>query len=444
MKKVFAFIALSYFIFFFLLPPFQTPDEQAHFEVIYWTSYFQYPKLTMEPTTHIQPGESLQEPFAEVVQHTGIIPNFTAIKNSKMQKLVDYPKSEKQQFTPFAIQSYNPPIYYMIGSVFLQVARLFHTSILTQFYVTRLTSGLFYFATIFVVYKTFLFLFKKEKMANSFTLLFGLNPLLMQSGIGISSDIAVVFFSAVFFYLTAKLELSFKSVVLLGLVAGLACLSRATGLILIPGFIVYLFFQEKDKKLFLKYALLFGSIFLLIQVPWFLLNFIRYHTPVMAIPAFGAAISQGIYVSLPEAILLTVWNLRHVYMHFSGFLGWNEAFPFPPIFITYTVIFILFSSIGIFYLWRNNKNKLMITSTIFLFLLFFILDVGRKIHSHQAWETGGRDALLIYLPLLLFTIKGFSVVLKKKTEQIAIYFGYFAIWYYYFILIFVLIPRYYV
>jgi len=442
MKRGFLFILFSYLMFFFLLPPFQTPDEQGHFELIYWVSHFQYPRLTMEEKKNVAPGESLQKPFSNVIQHTQYVPNYSSIKNNPFQKELDYP--ERSKFIPLAIQSYNPPLYYIVGSFFLLLARFLRTNLLTQFYFVRFASSLFYFGTVFLGYKTFFLIFKKEKVVNSLVLFFALNPLFIQSGIGIGSDIAATFFVTLFIYIILRFKkFPSKNIVVLGLIAGLASLSRATGLILIPGFLVYLYFQIPKKILVLKLFCIFLGVFFVTQIPWYVLNIIRYQTPIMAVPAFGAHVSN-INVSIEKAIFLTLFDFRHVFMHFSGFLGWNEAYPFAFIFVPFTILFILFFILGMIYSWKENINKLMTVIVFSLFLLFFVLDVGRKIISHQGWETGGRDAMLIFFPVVLFSTKGISVFFHKNIDQVSSFLGYFAIWYYYFILVFVLVPRYYV
>src|SRR6185369_15352676 len=143
--------------------------------------------------------------------------------------------------------------------------------------------------------------------------------------------------------------------------------------------------QVKDKKNFVKLLSLFLVVFFSTQLPLYIFNFVRYHTPLVTGPAIGEFIDKGVYVSPLVAIFSSLWGFRHIFMHFSGFLGWNEAFPFPPIFIIYTVLFILFSCIGVVSAWKNNKSidRLMIISIAFLLLLFLSLDTIRKVYSHQ-------------------------------------------------------------
>lgn len=447
MKKTFFFIFFSYFIFFFLIPLFQTPDELSHFDTIYWSSYGTYPLIPPNEGNSAHPGEAQQSFYKNLVLQGNVIPDFKKIQSNSLQKQLDYTQDEKNTYAPLAGQSYNPPLYYIVAGMFLWFARLFHTNLFMQFYAVRLTSTLFYFATIFVVYKIFRYLFKKESTANSLTIFFGLNPFLIQCGIGINTDISITFFTTLFFYLAIQFKKPYTSnVILLGLTTGLAVLSRITGFILIPALTVFLYLEIKNKKKFLQLFGLYMLIFLCTQIPWSLLNYTRYNVPIIIGPPFGAFASNGVFVSLPTAIISSLWSFRHIFMHYSGFLGWNDVFPFSPIFIIYTVLFLLFFGVGTYASWRENKNsnKIMILSIGFLFLLFLFLDVGRKMYNHQGWETSGRNALLIFFPLVFFVIKGVSVVFRKNVDSIAIYFSYFAIWYYYFILIFVLLPRYYV
>ncbi|HYK08933.1 MAG TPA: glycosyltransferase family 39 protein [Candidatus Eisenbacteria bacterium] len=449
MKKTFLFIFFSYWIFFFLLPPFQAPDEQSHFDATYWIAKGIYPYVTYNVPTNQHPGERQQALFKDVILHDSIIPNFEKIKKSDVQRRRDYSISEKAQFAPIAGQAYNSPLYYFTAAGMLLLAQFLHANLLTQVYFVRFTSGLFYFGTVVAAYNICILLFKKKQIAQSFTLLFALNPLVLQSSTSISPDISPAFFAALFFFYIIKLNkniLKIQSLILLGLIVGAACLARITGIILIPGLAIYLYIQTKNVKKSIKSFLIFFLVVLSTQIPWFILNFIRYKTPVMAAPAFGAPITNGHYLSPLSAVIVSMWGFRHTFMHYSGFLGFHDVYPFSPIFIAYTILFIISFFIGIISLWKSKIPfyRLAIVIVAILFLLLFSLDISRKILSHQNWETGGKNALLIFLPMLLFSTQGIAVIVRRKIEDIAPFLGYFSIWYYYFILIFVLIPRYYV
>jgi hypothetical protein len=420
MKKTFLFIFFSYWIFFFLLPPFQAPDEQSHFDATYWIAKGIYPYVTYNVPTNPHPGERQQTLFKDVILHDGIIPNFEKIKTSDIQRRRDYPVSEKIQFTPIAGQAYNSPLYYFTAAGMLLLAQLAHASLLTQVYFVRFTSGLFYFGTAVVAYNICILLFKKKQIAQSLTLLFALNPLVLQSSTSISPDISPAFFAVLFFFYIIKLNkniLKAQNLILLGLIVGAACLARITGIILIPGLAIYLYMQTKNVRKSAQSFLIFFLIFVSTQIPWFILNFIRYNIPVMAAPAFGAPIINDHYLSPLSAVIVSVWGFRHTFMHYSGFLGFHDVYPFSAIFITYTIFFIVSFFIGIISLWKSKTPfyRLAIVVVAILFILLFSLDISRKVLSHQNWETGGKNALLIFLPM-----------------------------YYYFILIFVLLPRYYV
>lgn len=449
MKKIFLFIFFSYWIFFFLIPPFQTPDEGTHFDVVYWLSLGIFPKVPQKANLLFSPENVQFALFQQVDSFAQNIPNYPAIGKSTLQKTTAYTQSEKKRFQPLALQAYNPPLYYIVASFFLRSAQFFHTSLLSQLYIVRLTSSLFYFLTLGVTYKVFLALYKKEKVANGLILFFGLNPLLMQSGVGISPDIALIFFTAWVFLCIVSLrkeKLSLKNAIIVGLLVGMAALSKITAVILIPGFLLYLFLKKKNKKEFLLQSTVFLFTVALLLFPWLMDNYLQYHRVLMTTPVLGYLPATYKPFTVIGSVVTSIVGFRHVFLHFSGFLGWNDIFPFSFIFIPYTILFFIFFFVGLIILTKQKEvvGKVVALSTGSLFFFFLLIDVLRKVQSHQTWEIGGRDALFMLLPFVICITSGITFIFRKKTEQTAMWLGYFAIWYYYFILVLVVIPRFYV
>ena len=436
MKKIYLFIFLAYVVFFCLTLPSQTPDEQGHYEMVYWMSRFTYPWISFEKNSNFY-GADESALFNFGNENPALMVNFKKISTSPLQYQTRYSPRQIQTFIPISGQSYNPPLYYLFGAGFLKIAMWSKASLLQQFYVVRLTSALFYFATILVFEKIVKHFYPQERLQESMVLFFALNPLFMQSGIGISPDIAVTFFATLFLWMVlqkTKRETLRQpgDLVVLGLIAGLGALSKISGFFLVPAFIIYLYFYGKNIRSWILASFVFGSTFILTQVPYLTLNWIRYHTFVVKDVALGLVESNTYSIPAWKASLLSLADFRHTIMHFSGFLGQNDVYPFAPVFILYTVVFCLCGSIGLYTLWKKKQQVcyFLPLSTVSVFLFFFYLEFERKVYYHPGWGIGGRNILLIYPQLVLFVVMGLMVLLKKQTTTATWLLKYFSIFYY--------------
>lgn len=447
MQKLFIFVFLSYVVFFILFPPFQNPDEQGHYETVYWTSQWFYPYVSLNFIVPKHPyAGDVQQYFSHVIQHNFVIPDYAAIANSQILQRKDYLQKQKKEFLPISNQAYNPPVYYVTAAVFLNLSKFLDLNLLQQFYFTRLTSAFFYFGTIYFAYKILIKLFGNSKKTMGAFLFFALNPIVMQSGIGISPDIAITFFVTAFFYIVATRNIEKRNTIfLLSCVAGVALLTKITAVFLIPAFIYYLYASRKLIRNFLYNSGLFCLTVFIFQIPWMIFNFLRYHTVVVSDIALGIP-PKNVHTTFLNAFTSTVFSLRHTIMHFSGFLGWNDSYPFPVVFITFTVLFILFLLAGLVKTLRGKGiyTKFLSISTISLICFFILLGFERAIYFHPGWEIGGRNILPIFLPMIISIYAGIKVLMRKYAEITFVFLYYFSIFYYFYILLTVLVPRYYV
>lgn len=449
-KKVFVFIFFSYFLFFFLTPPVQTPDESGHYETVYWVSRGIYPvvyqNFAKNPHSY---GTDIAQLIPLGIGHPMNIPNFSLIQKNILQQTSQYNPKQTKQFIPESPEAYNPPLYYIFGAFFLKAAELLHASLFSQFYFVRLASTCFYFGTIFFAYKVLQILFKKPAAVKGLLLFFALNPLLIKSGIGINPDIGVTFFTTFFLFLFMRFTqqkklFSYRSVLFLALVTSTATLTKISGIFLVPATLTAFFVYKKNIQNWLGSSALFSLIFALPQIPWLLLNLTRYHKVVVQEIALGPA-SSHLVTSIPVGLISGLFEFRHTFMHYAGFLGWNDVYPYPFVFTTYALLFVVLLFLGIYAVWKNKdtNQKILLFAVGFLFLFFYGLSVERKLF-YPVWDIQGRYVLPIFFPMCILLGIGLAARLKKKIETIAPWLSYFALFYYYFILVFVLLPRYYV
>jgi Predicted membrane protein (DUF2142). len=195
MKKIFFLIFFAWFLFYIFTPPFQTPDEEGHYENIFWFSHLVYPQVEKKGEKNYHFVDQFIPFFNFKNKPFSFKKIFSSPLIKKTSKDVDIKK-----LTPKNLQAYHPPLYPLIGAIFFKMAEILNFNLISQFYFTRLLSAFFYFLMVFISYKILKIIFKQEKEIISVLLLFSLNPQILRAGISINPDIAVVFFH-IYFYI---------------------------------------------------------------------------------------------------------------------------------------------------------------------------------------------------------------------------------------------------
>lgn len=441
-------ILLSYLIYFIISPPFQAPDEPEHYQIIYFLNRLQYPRLVqnVQTSTNYHLLSTLEKVFntTQVASENYVIPDFEKIKTFVAQKnrAVGFPKVKN----PLSKQGHQPIFYHAGGAVLFSISTLLHLDMVSQYYVIRLTSTLFYFLSVYLAYLILKYLFKKTETAQNLTVFFALNPVTLRAGIAVNPDVELLFFSLLSLWFAIRIggKISLKHILLFSLVSGFALWTKFQGVVLIPFFVFIIFRKCGWTIKSVWYCLLYlCSSFLLIS-PWLILNLIRYGIPVIDNFAIMGRFNLPRY-NLGQAIIQAIFEFRHTVMHYSGFWGWGEPYPFKPFFIFYTIAFFFLSFMGIIVMIRK-KNALNNVLHVFSFsLLAFLFFVGLR-HKllRFSGDIQGRYLLPAFIVFVTYFAKGAGVIFKKSEMDISNYFFWFSLFQFYFILFFVIIPKYYV
>lgn len=451
MKKILLMIICSYFLFFFLIPPFQTPDEPEHLESVFWVSRGLYPyrplnkemafstKFMVEKLTREYDSGDVIKPF--------VLPAFERIKNSGLRNKYEFTNQELQSFDKRSSQSYHPPLFYLIASQFYRLGDFLHLNLIQHIYMVRLASAMLFFGSLLFISKIFLRLFPDKKIAYGLLIFWGMNPFLLANSVGINPDNMITFSSALFFYLFLRFSkniFSYPYLILFGIVTGIATVSKFSGIVSFGFFGLLILLQYRFSIDLIKKSLVYGGSWFAITLPWFMLNMSRYKTPI--IENFSI-VPQKPIVPVPffEAVFQALFEFRHTFMHYSGFIGWSETYPFKILFISYSLSLIPLVIIGLvqFFKQKNIYFKYL-GGYVILFLIFcYLLGLNFKIIG-LSWDIQGRYILPIFfsIPVLIFFAT--SSFFKNRNYLISRIMSIFAVTQYYFILFFVLIPKYYV
>ena len=443
MKKVWFIIAALYLVFFILIPPLQTPDENDHYETIYWYSRGIYPRQPTSFKPHLRrfTGElfKLVDLKTETSNRNFILPNFKAYESSSLKTKNAYAANIENRFDPVTLQSYQTPFYHLSAAMLFKLGQFIKLPLFYLYYFTRLTSTAFYFGLVYFSLQILEMLFKDQTKTRHLWLFFSLNPLVIKSGVSINPDIGMAFFSAWILYLLlgfATQKISFKKIIFLGSLASLATLSKFNGIFTV--FLINFFLFVKMKKLsnLIPALLVFNLIFVFLMSPWLFLNYSRYG---MKASTQGFAVASG-HKLVPRpvitSVVLSLFEFRHTLMHYSGFMGAaNERYPFKPFFISYVFFLVVLSAYGLWRYVKSRNRHLWLVLLYFgcLSLFLFMLGYFYK-KSGMDWDLQGRYFLNGFFILTVFL--GYALKAPSLAK--------FAVWHYLFILFWVIIPGYYV
>ncbi len=410
MKKVFLIIFLFQAIFFITVPPFQIPDESGHYENIIWLAKGKYPYQLLEK------GKKYPYITEELEKYYPTFFSYEKIKSQplKNKKMTEIEKKLPKNHQPINFQAYHPFLYYLLLTPGQFLANILDTDLLTRFYLTRLISSIYFWLLLFFILRTLINLKVKQIDQKTFFLFFGLNPIVLYYSIGINPDIGVTIVSSALILMISRYanNLNLSRFIILGIIAGLAYLSKTSGIINLI-FLFLIIFHKQTFNFFKKIVhliVVFFS-FLIVSSPWLILHYLRYHT--LNTPSFYIAHSGPIRPnSFFRSIFLAGYEFRHTIMHYSGFFGaQNQYWPPKIYFILFTLVIFFLFILGL----KDSFKKFWILFYYLIasFVFFYILAFYFKI-SGFLWDVQGRHFLVSFFPFYFFVYQGLKKIFQNK------------------------------
>src|SRR3989339_278837 len=453
MRKRYVFLILFlYIVFFIAIPPFQLNDEPDHFQYVYYLAQGIYPKTPLKSGLYVfDPSIKQIYDVVEVASNDHNIPNFQKIQNAvkQMKGFTTF-----QNTPPLTYQAHHPPLYFISAlPFFIPVYRL-TGGVIPTYYATRLASTFFYFLAIYFAWLVINKVIKNKKVCEYLVFVFAVNPVTLKMGIAVNPDIASTALALgilfTFLTITANKMLSRKTIFFISILVVVATYIKFQNIVfLLFAFLFFIARGMRTKKLKQNFFYAAQTIVfsLVLLFPWFYYSLTTYHsiTPSYIVYALfcTANLSSIPLLRLPFEI---VFEFRHAFFHFAGFLGWGEPYPFKPFFWFYSSTFIVLIIMGFVHYLKTKKkvewqNVLLYCLCVFLF--FLGVSATYKINRYSC-DIQGRYLLAILLPFIMFGWRGLTYLTKKDGEQVAYGLFLFSLWQYFFILCYVLLPRYYV
>lgn len=445
------FILSCYAMFFAAIPPFMLNDEPDHFQYVYWLDKGIYPKMPLKSGVFAFDKQiSNVYDIIEVASNDYNIPSFGKIKKAVSRNA---PFLTNRKEPPLTYQVHHPPLYYLSALLFFKPASMIFKGIIPVYYATRLASTLFYFLTVCMAYLIALKVLKKPRTAYFLTGVFAVNPVVLKMGVAVNPDIASAFFSLLLLYLFLKFvalkQFGMKTVFVTSLVLAISALVKFQNIVM-PGLALVFFtlkgFWEGNVKKYAGRAMAVTILTLLFISPWIIHSLLTYQSITPSYRAYTFFCTANLS-AIPWYLLPfeTVFELRHAFFHFAGFLGWGEPYPFKIFFLAYAATFVLLIAGGVYSVLRSREKPFIVTGLFAMFIVLFFLGVSftYKLNRYSC-DIQGRYLLSALFPFILFAYRGGQQLLKSQGEKIAYWLFLFTVWQFYFILFFVLIPRYYV
>jgi len=442
------FLLLPFWLIFYVaIPPFQSPDEQGHYNFVQSLSNLSYPSFPkagklcdsseVRDVTNYYEGNKL--PFNE----NKIISKPNAIPNRNY--------AEKINCT---VQANQPPLYYLASTVFYKTATFFNFFGATRFYFTRLSSLFFYIIFIIFSYKSFLLLFNK-KTSFFLSVAVGIQPTILMLAVGLNPEIGAVSLSTVVFYFILKYlktgKLNYKNLFLLVLISAAAILSKITSLVVIPT-CLFLIIRSKNLNLtdMLKKMVIYLFFTFLFITPWLLANW-KVNSSIM-LDNLALVYPKTLTAPLPTKVVVkgVLKDFENAMRTIPGMIGWLDTPLFESLAILELIAAFFAFTMGLFATLKERfgtfTEKALLTSVLFVtavftFNLYLAINFQLRIGVSGLQ---GRYFIIGVVPFFIVAVYGLTKFFRVSDQTISKLIVNISFFIYFIFVLFNFLPRYYV
>jgi hypothetical protein len=228
-----------------VLPPFQGPDEDAHF------AYVQHlaetggrPGSPASGSRSYSTEEAEAMKWADLFVLRGILaarPGWTAAEEQRWDNVEASLPDEASSDSDQNAAGNNPPLYYALEAIPYHLAP--GGSFFNRFYVARVGSAVFYVAAVAVMWLIASELFRPVWARTFATALFALHPKFAMVGALVNPDILLVFVWTLFIYVGVRIVRrgpSMRRLIGAGATTAASIVTHGRGLAMVPALVVLL------------------------------------------------------------------------------------------------------------------------------------------------------------------------------------------------------------
>lgn len=342
-------------IFVFLVPPFEAPDEQAHFYRSYQLSELHVYGTSKKISGVQRYGDELPKSVhADVLKLMGNIPGqqFNTFSPSIYSKTLGTDLNQNnKEFVAFEGTEIYSPVPYVPQAIGVSVGKIFGLSPLCLLWLGRLFNLAAWIACIYLALKLFPF-------AKWAVVALALNPLALflassQSADGLTIGFAFIFVALVLNYLKNNTLLTAKQLAYLAILICLIPLTKPTNIIicLLIFILPWQIFGSMKKFLLFCFGILGAS--MLITMAWALsVSNIIHDVSNIYQPGMGVSSREQIHfimnhplgylkILFKNYILGNTSNGDEVLRSFNGVFGWlDSAIPLWSVILQFNVLFL--------------------------------------------------------------------------------------------------------
>ena len=359
----------------------------------------------------LPPGENPDEPFIyERIWRfvtTGIDPSF------HIQGSMYFPNNEY----------YYPPLYFLLASVAVKPVLFFSNNIsnineafLKSYVPLRIMSLLISVGSLFFIWKILVNFKISNYLKRSVFIFIALLPTYVAFSVSPNHNVLLFFFISVFLYLLLSkkwVSTNLRQTSFLGIIVGLALLTKLEGVLLFISFFVFLYFQKVAKSL--KHSLVFLFWVLIVAGWWFAINIaktgwfynqelfsaaLKGYTLPYSFPGYLSKLSDWTF----ETFLITYGSTNNVRLSSLGYM------------LLY--LFLIISFAGIIKTGLRRIRSLMKSQKSFYWtlIIFFVVNILIFLHVNLnlVFQPQGRYLFPSLLFLAIVITYGLSGWLKKN------------------------------
>jgi len=338
---------------------------------------------------------------------------------------------------PAYVEYFQPPVYYVLQGIILKP--FLSSSIIMQVHVLRLLSIVFGVLTVFMTYKIAKLLFpKNESLILISTSFVAFLPSFMNMNAGITNDNMSNFMAALIIFMMLKIiysKTSYKYYAFMGVVCGIALLTRINLIPFVAATIVVFFFKAKEGKKFnikkfIKICTIVYGIAFIISSWWYFRNFnlygdfIGFAAMKMSSPQDVLEINKLFFARLYGWAFVTFWATFGITNNY--FLTTDNLFStigLTIFFIVYGILFLIslyvlvgfIKSIKDYMKKRTKLDKSLKISFLFMIIAFILIAISFTSYNTYDFQPQGRY-LFTALPFLglIFSIGSIRLLKEKR------------------------------
>lgn len=417
------FIVVKSAVWFYIFPPFQTPDETSHFGYVeFLAEENRLISTKKDATFNLELIKSFRILKVREIafhndkkfiysqsQYSMALNNIRVLNNKAARHDFGYKQQKDYLY---------PPLYFGLAAIFYKA--FYSGDLITRYYAVRFFSVLISFALLYFTYKTAKELFQNELISLLTVLIVALQPMFSMMSIAVNPDNLIFLLASALFYFAIKTikdkQLTTRNNLYMTLCVALALLTKQYFVVLLFMYLLtlaMLFFEKFSTKKIAKnfFVFILGN---LSVAGWWWTRHLE-SANILGVSRLG----------LKEYFVTQGYKyLTFVVDSYWAIFGWLdtpiniENFHFVFLIALFIIIF------GSIYAYIKENDSFIKNSLLFMFLSFcftacflFFIDFRYSYNMVHNFIQG-RYFLVLIAPNMMLLLLSLMIILKRKYDEL--------------------------